>query len=199
MGHQGETGSQDPPITLPRMIELSQEDLEAWEQKVQGIQPGRGELRTGQKCKANEAVESEDLQAEEGDKVESNLNMPNSTYCACGESFIAADGDQIKASTQYFSDTGILAMLCQHDIPLFLVNMWTAGEKQFYVFALLDAFIRHLPHHWRIGALYDIGCQIDQSLKKWDFLPDWSGCLEWGVSIFHAYGHQWTCQLWYHP
>ncbi|KAF9504572.1 hypothetical protein BS47DRAFT_1368697 [Hydnum rufescens UP504] len=53
--------------------------------------------------------------------------------------------------------------------------MWTAGEKQFYVFALRDALIKHLPHHWRIGALYDIGCQIDQSLKKWDFLPEWLG------------------------
>src|SRR5258705_8477068 len=21
----------------------------------------------------------------------------------------------------------------------------------------------------------------------------------WGVSIFHVYGHQWACQLWYHP
>src|ERR1700676_5709683 len=45
----------------------------------------------------------------------------------------------------------------------------------------------------------NIGCQMDQSLKKWDFMPDWSPHLEWGVSIFHAYGHQWTCQLWYHP
>ncbi|KAF9503322.1 hypothetical protein BS47DRAFT_1374480 [Hydnum rufescens UP504] len=90
-------------------------------------------------------------------------------------------------------------MLCQHDIPIFLANMWTAGEKQFYVFALLDALIKHLPPRWRIGALYDIGCQIDQSLKKWDFLPGWLGRLEWGVSIFHVYGHQWTCQLWYHP
>ncbi|KAF9504947.1 hypothetical protein BS47DRAFT_1368427 [Hydnum rufescens UP504] len=165
-------------------IELSQEALEAWEQKVRGIQPGRGEPRAGQKCKAHEAVEREDLQAEEGDKVKRNLNMPNSTYRACGESFIAANGDRIKASTQYFSDTGVLAMLCQHDIPIFLANMWTAGEKQFYVFALLDALIKHLPI---VGEL------------KWDFLPEWLGRLEWGVSIFHAYGHQWTCQLWYHP
>ncbi|KAF9514365.1 hypothetical protein BS47DRAFT_1295128, partial [Hydnum rufescens UP504] len=20
-----------------------------------------------------------------------------------------------------------------------------------------------------------------------------------GISVFHAYGHQWVCQLWYHP
>ncbi|KAF9507794.1 hypothetical protein BS47DRAFT_1366398 [Hydnum rufescens UP504] len=37
VGYQGETGTQDPHITSPRMIELSQEALEAWEQKVQGI------------------------------------------------------------------------------------------------------------------------------------------------------------------
>jgi Kyakuja-Dileera-Zisupton transposase len=50
-------------------------------------------------------------------------------------------------------------MLCQHDIPLLLANMWTAGEKQFYVFTLLDALIKHLPDHWRIGALYDIAAK----------------------------------------
>ncbi|KAF9520230.1 hypothetical protein BS47DRAFT_1357705 [Hydnum rufescens UP504] len=187
VGYQGETGTQDPHITSPRMIELSQEALEAWEQKVQGIRPGRGEPRAGQKHKAHEAVEREDLQAEEGDKVERNLNMPNSTYCACGESFIAADGDRIKALTQYFSDTGILAMLCRHDIPIFLANMWTAGEKQFYVFALLDALIKHLPHHWRIGALYDIGCQIDQLLKKWTFCQSgwgiWSGVYQFSMHM----------------
>ncbi|KAF9516417.1 hypothetical protein BS47DRAFT_1360268 [Hydnum rufescens UP504] len=73
------------------------------------------------------------------------------------------------------------------------------GEKQFYTCTLLDFLFKHLPHCWRIGVLYDIGCQMDQSLKKWNFMPDWSPHLEWGISIFHAYGHQWMCQLWYHP
>ncbi|KAF9505998.1 hypothetical protein BS47DRAFT_1305856 [Hydnum rufescens UP504] len=77
--------------------------------------------------------------------------------------------------------------------------MWTAGEKQFYVFALLETILKHVPSHWRIGALYDIGCQMDQTLKKWRFMLEWLPRLEWGVSIFHAYGHQWACQLWYHP
>ncbi|KAF9505368.1 hypothetical protein BS47DRAFT_1368120 [Hydnum rufescens UP504] len=40
---------------------------------------------------------------------------------------------------------------------------------------------------------------MDQSLKKWNFMPDWSPHLKWGISIFHTYGHQWMCQLWYHP
>ncbi|KAF9511310.1 hypothetical protein BS47DRAFT_1373090 [Hydnum rufescens UP504] len=56
--------------------------------------------------------------------------------------------------------------------------MHTAGEKQFYAFALIFALVRDLPSNWTVGLLYDI---------------------PFGVSIFHAYGHQWTCQLWYHP
>ncbi|KAF9505494.1 hypothetical protein BS47DRAFT_1400330 [Hydnum rufescens UP504] len=107
------------------------------------------------------------------------------------DSFIAADEDRVKASTQYFEDTGVIALLCRHDIPLAVASMWTAGEKQFYVFALLETVLKHVPSHWRIGALYDIGCQMDQTLKKWRFMPEWLPFLEWGVSIFHAYGHQW--------
>jgi Kyakuja-Dileera-Zisupton transposase/CxC1 like cysteine cluster associated with KDZ transposases len=197
-GHKGETGAQDPIITSPKTIELSRKDLEAWETRVLSIRPGQGSSRIGRKRKAGEALEADEPTPDD-DRVEDNLKMPNSTYSACGESFIAADGDRIKASTQYFSDTGVLAALCRHDIPLVMANMWTAGEKQFYVFALIDALMKHLPCSWRIGVLYDIGCQIDESLKKWNFMPEWSSRLEWGVSIFHAYGHQWTCQLWYHP
>jgi Kyakuja-Dileera-Zisupton transposase len=84
-------------------------------------------------------------------------------------------------------------------MPLAVTSMWTAREKQFYVFVLLETVLKHVPSHWRIGALYDIGCQMDQTLKKWRFMPEWLPCLEWGVLIFHAYGHQWACQLWYHP
>ncbi|KAF9507239.1 hypothetical protein BS47DRAFT_1366763 [Hydnum rufescens UP504] len=47
---------------------------------------------------------------------------------------------------------------------------------------LLDTILKHM----------------DQTLKKWRFMLEWLPCLG-GVSIFHAYGHQWACQLWYHP
>ncbi|KAF9514716.1 hypothetical protein BS47DRAFT_1392291 [Hydnum rufescens UP504] len=123
----------------------------------------------------------------EDDTVEPGLHALNSAYDACQQSFIAADEDHVKASTQYFEDTGVIALLCHHDIPLAVANMWTAGKKQFYVFALLDTILKHVPSHWRIGALYDIGCQMDQTLKKWRFMLEWLPRLEWGVSIFHAY------------
>ncbi|KAF9508764.1 hypothetical protein BS47DRAFT_1397478 [Hydnum rufescens UP504] len=144
---------------------------------------------------------TEDDQAVPGedDAVEPGMNVPNSVLDMCGDSFIAADGDHIKASTQRFDDTGLMALLCCHDIALYVANMHTAGEKQFYAFALIAALFKELPEWWTVGILYDIACQIHRSLLKWNFMPEWHSCIVFGVSVFHAYGHQWTCQLWYHP
>ncbi|KAF9520670.1 hypothetical protein BS47DRAFT_1357464 [Hydnum rufescens UP504] len=124
----------------------------------------------------------------EDDTVGPGLHALNLTYDACWQSFIAADEDCIKASTQYFEDTGVIALLCHHDIPLAVASMWTAGEKQFYVFALLETVLKHALSHWRIGP-------YGPDSEKWRFMPEWLPRLEWGVSIFHVYGHQWACQL----
>ncbi|KAF9504501.1 hypothetical protein BS47DRAFT_1374384 [Hydnum rufescens UP504] len=126
------------------------------------------------------------------------MNLPNATYDACRDSFIAADGDRIKASSTFFDSMGVMAMLCRHDCPLLLANLKTAGEKQFYAFVLISALMNSLPGHWRVGILYDIGCQLHRTLQKWDFMPQFFHRLVFVVSIFHAYGHQWACQLWYH-
>ncbi len=92
-----------------------------------------------------------------------------------------------------------MASVCHHGIPLFHVSLWTPGEQQFYAFALLSMLLEHLPNSWKVGCLYDIGCQIHHAIHKWDFASEWREHLSWGVSIFHTYRHQWACQLWYHP
>ncbi|KAF9514345.1 hypothetical protein BS47DRAFT_1372347 [Hydnum rufescens UP504] len=136
------------------------------------MQPARSS-HAGQKQKAD--TRDFDGDPSEVDKVE--------------PAYDASDGDWVKASTQFFEDTGVMALLCHHDLPLAVASMWTLGDKQFYVFALLETLLNHLPGCWRVGALYDIGCQMDQSLKKWKFRPEWLPHFEWG----------WACQLWYHP
>lgn len=52
---------------------------------------------------------------------------------------------------------------------------------------------------WRVGFMYDIACQTHRSMVKWGFLADLLPRLDFAVSVFHAYGHNWVCQLWYHP
>jgi hypothetical protein len=36
-----------------------------------------------------------------------------------------------------FDDTGMMALVCRHDIPLFLANVDTPGEQQKYAAAVL--------------------------------------------------------------
>jgi hypothetical protein len=131
----------------------------------------------------------------------------------CERSFTAAQESKAKSSVSFFDDTGLMALICRHDRVLFMVNLKSTGEKQYYAFALLDALFKELPQDWIIGVLYDIGCQIHRSCEKvWasnvmdvanvkqhNLLPNYRHRIIWGISVFHAYGHQWPCQLTYHP
>ncbi|KAF9515416.1 hypothetical protein BS47DRAFT_1360995 [Hydnum rufescens UP504] len=185
----GLPGSLDPKVVSLRTIFLSEGQIQEWEE------------RTGHKGKAGEMEETEgDLMGGgRPDEIEPGMNLPNATYDACRDSFVAADGDRIKASSTYFDSTGVMALLCHHDHPLVLANLKTAGKKQFYALALISALMELIPNHWRVGVLYNIGCQMHRTLQKWDLMPEYLHRLKFTVSIFHAYGHQWACQLWYHP
>jgi len=64
-----------------------------------------------------------------------------------------------------FDDTGIMALICRHDIPFFFANIDTPGEQQKYSVALLEHFSL-LPSTATVIALYDIGCVLARSLQK---------------------------------
>lgn len=155
---------------------------------------GQGGRRRGKR-----PAPTEDEDDAPDDEIEPGLAVPKSVLDGCEKSFIAADERREKASTTYFADTGLMALLCRHDKVLWLVNMVSAGERQYYAFALLDRLFRHLPLTWRMGILYDIGCSIDRSCKKWGFLAEWQDHIVFVIAVFHAYGHQWPCQCVYHP
>ncbi|KAI6102146.1 hypothetical protein F5141DRAFT_1190035 [Pisolithus sp. B1] len=93
-----------------------------------------------------------------------------------------------------------MALLCHHDHVLWLVNMTSAGEKQHYALVLLKYLFAHLPTTTTVGLLYDIGCQLEHNCCKWKLLDEEIlSRLKFGISVFHAYGHQWPCQIVYHP
>lgn len=145
------------------------------------------------------AADLEDPAEDDDDIVEAGLSVPKSVLDGCEQSFKAADERRTKASTKFFDDTGLMALLCRHDRVLWLVNMKTAGERQHYAFSLIDRLFRHLPSTWQVGILYDVGCSIDRSCNKWGFLDEWKDRMAFAIAVFHAYGHQWPCQLIYHP
>ena len=59
----------------------------------------------------------------EDDGYEGHLWIPTSVLDGCEASFTAADAAREKASTQFFDDTALMALLCHHDRVLWIVNM----------------------------------------------------------------------------
>ncbi|KAG2106897.1 hypothetical protein BD769DRAFT_1630671 [Suillus cothurnatus] len=176
----------DPPNPTPTFF-LSNDDVKAMEDFVNSC---RGERR---RTRASRAQEEED-------RYEEGMRVPVSVLNGCGESFVAADEKREKASTRFFTDTGLMALLCRHDRVLWLANLTSAGEKQHYALALLDQLFKHIPPQMTVGLLYDIGCQLERSCRKWNLLDDNTlSRLSFAVAVFHAYGHQWPCQIIYHP
>ncbi|EAU80350.2 hypothetical protein CC1G_12783 [Coprinopsis cinerea okayama7 len=181
-----------PPLIHPFSVFLLQEEVSKAKAYVEGLRPSESRGATGPaRTKPNTGAEE--------DSVDSGMRVPNSVLDGCLESFTAADEKRTKASTRLFADTGLMALLCRHDRPLWLVNMMSAGERQYYAIALLLKFFSHVPDDMTLGLLYDVACQLHRSCMKWGFLKEYHPRIRWSVSVFHAYGHQWACQLIYHP
>ena len=186
-------GKEPPaPRQHPETIFISSADVKSMEDMVETVRP-QGKPKGRDTTKQTPASDAD------ADHCEPGIKVPNSVLNMCEDSFTAADEKRVKASTQFFSDTGIMALLCRHDRVLWLVNMTSAGEKQHYSLVLLERLFDHLPSTARVGVLYDIGCQLHRSCLKWGFLKNFHDRLIWAISVFHAYGHQWACQLIYHP
>ncbi|KAI0694788.1 hypothetical protein C8Q76DRAFT_634071 [Earliella scabrosa] len=126
--------------------------------------------------------------------------VPDHALDECEKSFEAADEQKAKTSGTKFDDTGLMALVCRHDIVLFLANVDTPGEQQKYGIALIEHLASLLPPTATLAVFYDIGCVLDRSLHLYDILPhSLVERLVFATSVMHAYGHQWSCQLVYNP
>ena len=94
------------------------------------------------------------------------VRLPDDTLDDCEKAFTAAQGHIAKSNSAIFADTALMALLCHHNHPLFLVSMTSAGERQYYALVLIKALFRHLPDDWVIGLLYDVACQLERSMRK---------------------------------
>lgn len=184
---KGQGSGHDGPRAHPDTVFLSPARVRAMEERMDQLKSRPGRTRNRRE------------QVVVNDTCEEGLSVPNSVLDNCQESFAAADKKREKASTQFFADTGLMALLCRHDRVLFLINMTTAGERQYYVFALLQELFNNIPSTATVGVLYDIGCSTHRSCVKYGFLEDLLLRIVFALSVFHTYGHQWVCQLIFHP
>ncbi|KAJ3710772.1 hypothetical protein DFJ43DRAFT_1228589 [Lentinula guzmanii] len=107
-------------------------------------------------------IPTDQVEADFDDTVKDGLKVLASVLNACHDSFTAADGDRQKASTRFFDSTALMALMCCHDCVLWLVDMNTPGERQYFALVLIDTLFKHLPPDWTVGLLYDIACQLER-------------------------------------
>lgn len=141
--------------------------------------------------------------------------VPEDVLKHCEGSHTAADGSRVKAAGDQHDDKGLMALICRHDIPLFVCNIDTPGEQQKYFFALLIWLSLHLPDVTTMAAFYDVGCVSARIAElvwpscpcadcpdatQYDILPAGLGDRVLFVTpALHAYAHQWACQIVFSP
>ncbi|THU81002.1 hypothetical protein K435DRAFT_694536 [Dendrothele bispora CBS 962.96] len=176
----------DPRRIHPDTMFVSPDKVKAMEEEV-----GRRRNTRNSKRPRREENDGDDC-------LENGMKVPKSSLDGCEQSFNAANGTA-KGTLKGYDETALAGMFCPHGGCLFVVTMSSVGEKQHYILTLLQTLFEHLPDYWIVGFLYDIACHVERSCRKWGFLEEYLDRIVWGVSVFHAYGHEWPCQLVYHP
>lgn len=91
--------------------------------------------------------------------------VPDEAVDSCQSSHTAGSGSNTKTNMDRFDDGGVMALVCRHDIPLFLANIDTPGEQQKYSIALIEHLYHLLPPEATVIVLYDVGCVLERSLQ----------------------------------
>jgi len=99
----------------------------------------------------------------------SQSGVPDEAIDQCEASYEAADGQKQKTAMENFDDTGLMALICRHDIPLFFANIDMPGEQQKYSVALIRHLFTLLPFQATVVVLYDVGCVLARSLSRVSF------------------------------
>ncbi|KAA1125333.1 hypothetical protein PGTUg99_006968 [Puccinia graminis f. sp. tritici] len=110
------------------------------------------------------------------------LNKVRKKADRCADSHKAADDTRNETTWKSCDDTGLMGSCCRHDSVIYLANIHGTGEN------------RALP----LTILKRILGNIEQDRPR-DIFPDSRNRLNLGTSVFHAYVHEWGCQVKYNP
>ncbi|KAF9507818.1 hypothetical protein BS47DRAFT_1262703, partial [Hydnum rufescens UP504] len=73
------------------------------------------------------------------------------------------------------------------------------GEKQYFMLMMIQKLLGELLESFTVGFFYDVICAMHCEMEHWQLLLQCLPCLKFSTPVFHSYGHQWPCQLSYHP
>lgn len=92
--------------------------------------------------------------------------VPDEAIELCQEAHTAGTGSNVRTNMQKFDIGGLAALVCRHDIPIFVTNIDTPGEQQKYTVSMIERLHSMLPSNATVVVLYDIGCVVDKSVTN---------------------------------
>ena len=92
--------------------------------------------------------------------------VPERILDECEKSFKASQEKMHEPGDAMYDSKGVMALVCRHDIPLFILDIKSLGEPRYYAIALLRKLASHLPETATIGVMYDIAEQLHRSIAK---------------------------------
>jgi hypothetical protein len=90
---------------------VSPEEVQEMEHFVDSVRVPQPSKKGKSKKDHGAKSQSLDQQDVEPD-YEPGMQIPSSVLNDCNDSFVAADANHVKASTLFFADTGLMALLC---------------------------------------------------------------------------------------
>ncbi|KAF9509110.1 hypothetical protein BS47DRAFT_1301923, partial [Hydnum rufescens UP504] len=116
----------------------------------------------------------------------------------CEDSYLAAKDYRIRVSKEH-ADKGLIVLVCRHDHVIWFINMGPNGEKWYFMLVMIQKLLGELPESFMVGFFYDVICVMHCEMECWQLLLQCLPHLKFATPVFHSYGHQWPCQLSYHP
>ncbi|EFP93136.2 uncharacterized protein PGTG_19152 [Puccinia graminis f. sp. tritici CRL 75-36-700-3] len=123
----------------------------------------------------------------------------------CTEQHTAANDTRNGTTWKHCDDTGLFGMACRHDQMIRMINIVKSGEKSYFPLTMINHMVQITQENFgerkKLAFLYDIGCNIEKGIIRRNQFPFEMAhnLLKFGTSVFHAYVHEWTCQLRYNP
>ncbi|CAD6884684.1 unnamed protein product, partial [Tilletia laevis] len=142
----------------------------------------------------------DDHQLEQAKEYFESLSSQLGPATGCGSQVKAAIDNMVKTTLGPFDTGGVMGMTCRHGAPLLFADVKESGEAHYFAYALLDHVITACgPTLRTLGVCYDISCKIDVSPRMKKAFDQRPLQIHYAVSLFHVYGHDYTCQLKYSP
>ena len=129
----------------------------------------------------------------------------------CGSQFKATNGwnrtERATLTKKALDESGLLAAVCFHGIPLRLLNMHGSGERHSHAYHILKAIVselesdgswavsENLEDHERqdVRVCYDVACVFEAAI--WRLMAEYKERLSVRIGRFHVFAHGINCHV----